>query len=173
MDGYQSWLDSYDIRTGEWTVLDDAPEERDHFQAIILKDKLFAFAGRKTSHRNQQTMNLTNNLGNIYDLNSNLWLPVSPDFEIPTKRAGNGAFVWNKEVVFGGGESVSQISAHNEIEAYNYSQKTWRSWPKMNEGRHGTGFCIIKDYLYTASGSGNRGGGPELYTIERLKLPRE
>ena len=41
----------------------------------------------------------------------------------------------------------------------------------MKQGRHGTGFCIIDKFVYTVSGSGNRGGGPELYSIERLKLP--
>ncbi|MEO1253875.1 MAG: DUF5060 domain-containing protein, partial [Bacteroidota bacterium] len=41
----------------------------------------------------------------------------------------------------------------------------------MKEGRHGSGFVVIDNYLYTASGSGNRGGGPELTSIERLELP--
>ena len=43
----------------------------------------------------------------------------------------------------------------------------------MNEGRHGTGFALSNGYLYVASGCGNRGGEPELYTIERLKLPAD
>ncbi|MEL7006088.1 MAG: DUF5060 domain-containing protein, partial [Bacteroidota bacterium] len=40
-------------------------------------------------------------------------------------------------------------------------------------GRHGTGFAQVGDYLYTASGCGNRGGEPELFSIERLKLPKK
>ena len=42
----------------------------------------------------------------------------------------------------------------------------------MAQGRHGSGYAIVGDYVYAASGSLNRGGGPELDTIERLKLPK-
>ncbi len=51
------------------------------------------------------------------------------------------------------------------------SPGTWQIWPSLERGRHGSGFAIIDGYLYTASGSGNRGGAPELHSIERLLLP--
>ncbi|MDF1549050.1 MAG: DUF5060 domain-containing protein, partial [Bacteroidales bacterium] len=38
--------------------------------------------------------------------------------------------------------------------------------------RHGTGFAIIGNYVYVASGCGKHGGEPEHTTIERLELPK-
>lgn len=173
MNGYKPWLDEYNPTTGEWKVLPDAPDTRDHFQAAVIDDKLYAFAGRRTSKITNQDMSLTNSHGNIFDFSKNKWETVTNNLEIPTKRAGNGVFVWNEHVVVGGGESIAQEKAHDEIEAYNTVTGTWSKLPPMKEGRHGSGYAIVDKYVYTASGSGNRGGGPELTTIERLKLSKK
>ncbi|WP_109438165.1 DUF5060 domain-containing protein [Aquimarina sp. AU119] len=171
VDGYKPWLDEYDPKTGAWKVLDDAPDARDHFQAVVANNKLYAFAGRRTSKKTNQDMALTNTYGNIYDFETGKWETVTNILEIPTQRAGNSAFSWNNDIIIGGGESMAHEAAHNEVEAYNSKTKTWSKWPSLLQGRHGTGFAIIGDYVYIASGSGNRGGGPELTSIERLKLP--
>ncbi len=170
-DGYKAWLDEYDPKTGEWKVLPDAPDARDHFQAVISNDKLYVFAGRRTSKRTNQDMALTAEYGNVYNFENQKWERVTKNLKIPTQRAGNAAFSWNNEIVIGGGESMAQNSAHKEVEAYNIETKTWRNWPFLEKGRHGSGFVIVGDYVYTASGCANRGGEPELKTIERLKLP--
>ena len=80
------------------------------------------------------------------------------------------AAVWQQEVIVGGGESTKK-TAHNDVEVYNVVTDTWRRWPGLQRGRHGSGLAIIGDYMYTASGSGNRGGSPELDSLERIKLP--
>ncbi len=172
MDGYKPWLDMYDPKTGSWEVLPDAPDTRDHFQAVVAHHKLYAFAGRRTSKRTDQDMSLTKQYGNVFDFKSLKWETVTQNLAIPTQRAGNAAFSWNNEIIIGGGESAIQKESHNEVEAYNFSTKTWSKWPYLNQGRHGTGFAIAGNYVYIASGSGNRGGGPELTSLERLKLPR-
>ena len=171
MDGYQPWLDEYDPKTGDWRVLPDAPNSRDHFQVVVVNNKLYAFAGRTTSKRTEQDMTLTIQHGNVFDFATEQWEPVTNNMALPTLRAGNFAFAWNNEVIIGGGESSTQEPAHSEVEAFNAKTGTWRDWPTLKEGRHGTGFAVVGDYVYTASGSGNRGGGPELTTIERLRLP--
>lgn len=171
MDGYTPWLDEYDPKTGEWRVLADAPDARDHFQAVVANNKLYAFAGRRTSKRTDQDMALTNSYGNVYDFATAQWETVTNNLAIPTQRAGNSAFSWENEIIIGGGESMAHESAHNEVEAYNSKTKAWNNWPSLQRGRHGSGFSVVGDYVYMASGSGNRGGGPELTSIERLKLP--
>lgn len=171
MDGYQPWLDEYDPKTGIWNALDDAPNARDHFQAVVLKNKLYAFAGRRTSKKTNEDLALTTSHGNVYDFTKGKWETVTNDKALPILRAGNSAFVWNNQIIIGGGESIIQESAHDELEAFNIETNSWSNWPSLQEGRHGTGFAIIDDHVYIASGSGNRGGGPELTTIERLKLP--
>ncbi len=171
MDGYRPWLDEYDPKSGEWRVLDDAPNSRDHFQAVVLNNKLYAFAGRTTSHSTGQDMTLTIQHGNVYDFETEQWETVTNNLALPTLRAGNSAFSWNNEIIIGGGESGTQEAAHNEVEVFNTKTSNWSAWPSLQQGRHGSGFAVVGDYVYTASGSGNRGGGPELTTIERLKLP--
>ena len=173
MDGYQPWLDVYDPKTGDWKPLADAPHARDHFQAVVHEGMIYALAGRTTSQRTNQGFNLTVEPVDVYDLKQKKWLPTQECPKLPTGRAGNMAMVWGKDVVVAGGESATQKVAHNEVEAYNVTTKKWRQWPSLKRGRHGSGFAIVGDYVYTASGSGNRGGGPELTSIERLKLPSD
>ncbi|MFK8113340.1 MAG: Kelch repeat-containing protein [Rubripirellula sp.] len=170
VDGYQPWLDRYDPKTGQWDVLPDAPHARDHFQAVVHGDRLYAVAGRTTSKATKHVFDLTVKPIDAFDFPSGRWLPESESRQLPTPRAGNMAMVWNDEIVVGGGES-NQKTAHDQVEGFDLNTKQWRSWPRLNRGRHGSGFAIVGDYVYTASGSGNRGGSPELTSIERLRLP--
>ncbi len=171
LDGFQPWLDVYDPKTGNWEVLFDAPNARDHFQAAIVDDVLYAFAGRRSHFKIQRVFGETFNQGDAYDIKKGLWFEDNQARNIPTERAGNNALALGKYVVIGGGESGTQIEAHNEVEAFNTETQEWEKWPNLVQGRHGSGFARIGNYLYTASGSGNRGGGPELTTLERYLIP--
>lgn len=168
-DGYVPWLDEYDPATGDWRTLPDAPHARDHFQAVVAGDRLYAVGGRTTSRTTGQVFDLTVPEVDIFDFQTNQWLPPSQTTALPTPRAGSMAFVWNSEVIVGGGES-KRLTAHNEVEAFNISDGTWKKWPSLHRGRHGSGFAIVGDFVYTASGCGNRGGSPELTSVERLRL---
>jgi hypothetical protein len=172
MNGYKPWFDEYNPETGEWKALADAPNARDHFQAVVADNKLYAFAGRNSSHISDQDMTLTVSHGNIYNFNTQEWEAVSNNLAIPTMRSGNFAFAWNNSIIIGGGETAEQVDAHNEVEAFNTKTKLWSKWPSFNQGRHGTGFAVIGNYVYVASGSGKHGGEPELTTMERLELPK-
>lgn len=172
MNGYQPWLDEYDPKTGEWKVLADAPNARDHFQAVQIDHKLYAFAGRTTSKKKNQDMSLTVSHGNVYNFINQEWESVTNNLAIPTLRAGSFAFAWNNSIIIGGGESIKQEAAHNEVEVFNTGTNLWSNWPSLNQGRHGSGFAVIGNFVYTASGCGQRGGEPELTSIERLQLPK-
>jgi N-acetylneuraminic acid mutarotase len=170
-DGYRSWTDEYDPVTGKWRALADAPHARDHFQAVVANDKIYAFAGRRSSTATSEPISLVVEHGNVFNFDTEAWEPVYDNLRLPTLRAGTSAFTWNDDVIIGGGESATQEPAHKEVEAFNTMTGSWQNWPNMIQGRHGSGFVVLDDYVYTASGSLNRGGGPELDTIERLKLP--
>ncbi|MGI9473934.1 MAG: Kelch repeat-containing protein [Rubripirellula sp.] len=172
IDGFQPWLDAYDPQTGDWEILPDAPHARDHFQAVVVGDQLYSPAGRTTSQKTKEVFSRTLTPIDVYDFGSQSWLPPSQSPSIPTPRAGNMAMAWKRELVLGGGESGGRKPAHDEVEAWNVDTGQWRTWPHLQRGRHGSGFAIVGDHVYTASGSGNRGGGPELTSIERLKLPQ-
>lgn len=173
MQGYVPWFDEYNPETGQWKVLTDAPSARDHFQLTSINNKIYAFAGRKTSKATNQDIDLTIVRGDVFNFTTGKWEQSNDAINIPTARAGNGAFSWQNYVVIGGGESGTQTLAHNEIEAFNTKTQQWSTWPALLSGRHGSGFAVIGDYVYTASGSGKQGGGPELITVERLKLPNK
>ncbi len=171
MDGYVNWFDVYDVETEEWTKLPDAPHRRDHFQAAISGNKLYAFAGRRSEQRANLGFEQTVIPGNVFDFATGQWEESTQTTNIPTPRAGNMMIAHQGKIIVGGGESGLQKESHNEVEVFDSESATWSAWPDLKQGRHGSGFVIIDDYLYTVSGSGNRGGGPELTSIERLKLP--
>ena len=113
MDGYQPWLDEYNPKTGEWRVLPDAPHARDHFQAVVIDNKLYAFAGRRSEYKTGKSFELTARYGDVFDFETGRWEPVEERLAIPTERAGNMAYAWDRHVIIGGGESGSQVTAHH------------------------------------------------------------
>ncbi|QDT04720.1 N-acetylneuraminate epimerase [Rubripirellula lacrimiformis] len=171
--GSTAWLDCYDPRTGDWEVLEDAPHARDHFQAVLIGDKIYAAGGRTTSQATKQTFQLTVPEVDVYDIRTGRWQTSATPPPLPVARAGNMAMTFGGALIIGGGESGDQKTAHDEVEVWSPGDDTWKRWPSLQRGRHGSGFAIVGDHVYTASGSGNRGGGPELESVERLALPRQ
>jgi len=169
--GYQPWLDEYDPDSGQWRALADAPNARDHFQAVVVGSKLYAFGGRRSSQATGETLNLLTDYGNVYDLGQQRWLPVTESLALPTPRAGTMAVAWGDKVIVAGGESDKQVAAHDEIEVFDTLTHTWQTWPHLKIGRHGAGLAVHNGYMYAVSGSGQRGGEPELSSIERMPLP--
>ncbi len=163
-DGYQNWLDEYDPATNTWKTLPDAPHKRDHVQAAIAGDKIFVAGGRTSSAATNQTLELTIPEVDVYDFNTGAWTTL--DNDIPTQRAGTASVVIGDEVIVLGGESTAHEEAHNEVEALNINTLEWRTLPPLNKGRHGTGAAVYNGNIYMAAGSGNRGGGPELTSME-------
>lgn len=163
---HKKWMDSYNPETGEWEVLADAPRARDHFQAVLIDGKIIAAAGRNTGIIPEEAFGGTITAVDAYDINSNTWQTLP--HPIPTERAGNAAIVYNDEVLIVGGESMSQEKAHATVEALDMKTNNWRKLPDMTEGRHGSGLLYFEGGIYIASGCGNRGGNPELFTMEKL-----
>ena len=88
------------------------------------------------------------------------------DANFPTLRAGTTSVVLGDRLIVMGGESDTQVPAHSEVEAYDVSDGKWHSLPAMLEGRHGTQAILYKGKVYIAGGSADRGGGPELKSID-------
>ncbi|MEL7119192.1 MAG: kelch repeat-containing protein [Bacteroidota bacterium] len=164
---HKKWLDKYNPQTGEWEILPDAPRPRDHFQAIVANDKLYLIGGRTTISKEGPFKNTIKEV-DVYDFKANSWSTL--DEGIPTPRAGNYAVLYGDYILVMGGESASQKAAHNEVEALNVKTQEWTTLNPMLRGRHGTGVILYKDKFYVASGSGNRGGGPELTTMECMSF---
>ena len=147
-----SWLDEFDPATGTWTQLADAPRGRDHFQVAIVNDKLYVAGGRDSS--SSDSFGSTIGEVDVYDFNSNSWSTLTNN--IPTKRAGTAAVSYNGEVIIIGGESNQSI-AHNEVEALNPQDNTWRTLAPLNLGRHGTQAIVDNGAIYIAAGAKTQG----------------
>ena len=156
--GHVAWLDRYDLETGEWTRLADAPRARDHFQAAVYDGKIYAAAGRRSQVEN----GFSTTIGevDVYDIATDSWTTLSDT--LPTPRAGNAAAVVDGKILILGGESGVQEPAHSDVEALDPATGRWTALPPLSRGRHGTGMVQFGDELYMAAGCGQRGGEPEL-----------
>lgn len=166
---HRAWMDAYDPRTGEWIVLPDAPHARDHFQAVAAKGRIYLLGGRR-SRTTGNVFSDTETAVDVFDFRTGMWTTLEDP--LPTARAGNYATLYDdRYIVVLGGESGSQEASHAETEVLDIKNQRWSTWAPMLAGRHGTGVIRYRGKLYVASGSGNRGGGPELTTMEVFILP--
>jgi hypothetical protein len=67
------------------------------------------------------------------------------------------------------GESSAQTPAHAEVEVLDTRSNTWSKLPNLLQGRHGTGTAFFNGKIWVHAGSANRGGGPELSSMEVLE----
>ncbi|MEO0733474.1 MAG: galactose oxidase, partial [Bacteroidota bacterium] len=160
--GHVAWLDSYDPATDTWERLPDAPRPRDHFQAVVHDNKLYALAGRTTIAAQGPFANTIGEV-DVYDIATQEWSTLTDT--LPTLRAGNAAIALEEEILVLGGESKDQRLAHNEVEALAIATGRWRALDTLTKGRHGTGVVALNGQLIMASGCGNHGGRPELADV--------
>ncbi|MEQ8683603.1 MAG: kelch repeat-containing protein [Cyclobacteriaceae bacterium] len=166
-EGHVKWVDQYNFETGEWTILQDAPRARDHFHAALYDGKIYCAAGRNSSAKTKETFNLTIPEVDVYDIATNSWTTLPAEQNIPTERAGTTAIFLDDKLLVIGGESAAQETAHAEVEAFDISDGSWTQLDQLERGRHGAQAILFNQSVYIAAGCGNRGGKPELDTIEK------
>lgn len=161
---HKNWFDAFDPRTGEWLRLPDAPHARDHFQAIAARGRIYLIGGRRSESAKDIFANLEPAV-DVFDLRTGAWTTLSDP--LPTPRAGNYLALFDKDkIVVLGGETGDQQPAHAEMEVLDIDTHQWEYWAPMLQGRHGTGAVVYKNRIYVASGCGQRGGAPEVKTME-------
>lgn len=168
-NGFVPWLDSLDLKTGQWTILPDAPHARDHFQAGLVDGKIYAAGGRRTHAEEKNVFNLTVPEVDVYDIAEGKWNTLPQP--IPTPRAGAPTVVRDRRVILIGGESGATAKAHGEVEALVTATGKWETLPPMKHPRHSGGADFVKNDLFYVAGNGRRGGGNEKTTIEKLAWP--
>ena len=163
-DGHVSYFDCYDFKTGRWEVLPDIPRYRDHANSVVCKNKLYLIGGRKTSGVNNKVFELTIPEVDVYDFKTEQWHTM--EAPVITPRAGCTAIRIGNKILFAGGESTTQLSAHSEVEMLDTRTGKWSTLPSMITGRHGTQLIWHRKKLYIASGCSERGGSTETTTTE-------
>ncbi|MEM9257746.1 MAG: kelch repeat-containing protein [Pseudomonadota bacterium] len=163
--GHVSWLDRFDPATGAWLRLKDAPRPRDHAALVALDGKLY-FVGGRLSMAPDNTFRAVVPEVDVYDIASDTWTTLAQP--LPNPRAGIAAAAYNGWVYVMGGESGATEAAFETVDRLDVATGTWQSAPPLRRGRHGTGAAVLDGQLWVASGSGARGGGPELDDLETL-----
>jgi N-acetylneuraminic acid mutarotase len=166
-DGFVRWFDELDPNTGTWKTLPSAPRARDHVSAALVEDKLYLAGGRTSYAKIGKVLELTNKEVDVFDFVTQRWSTL--ETELPTLRAGNSNLGIGPYLVVLNGESSSQTPAHAEVEVLHTRTGTWSTLPSLLQGRHGTGAAFLQGKIWVYAGSGNRGGGPELNTMEVLE----
>lgn len=176
VDGHTSgtvaWFDEFDPQTGEWRRLPDAPRVRDHFSAVVSGDQLYLVGGRNTSYHEPD--NFTAFFGavipdvDVYDFAAGAWSSLSAPLPVPT--AAGGVVELDGSIYYFGGETAQDL-AHSEVQRLDLASGEWSLVAPLQRGRHGGGAAVLDGAIYFATGSGGRGGGPELSSIEMF-IPR-
>ncbi|MEX2591893.1 MAG: kelch repeat-containing protein [Anditalea sp.] len=164
----RDYFDEYDPETGKWTVLSPLPRVRDHFQSVVLNGKIYAVGGRKSYAKEGHNFDLTFSEVDVYDFKTNTWETLPEEHHLPTERAGSSTIAYGEGFIVLGGESSSQETAHSEVEYYQPGNG-WKLLNNLNRGRHGFQVVNINSSYYLAAGCGNRGGSPELNSVEVME----
>ncbi|MFY0652616.1 MAG: galactose oxidase [Cyclobacteriaceae bacterium] len=165
--GTCAMFDVYDPEANTWTKLPDAPTIRDHSSAVVLGGKLIALGGRNTSYHEEGKFSAffstVRTTVDYFDFKTQKWDTYKS--EVPAPSAGAGAVAFKGKVYFVGGETGEKPANHH-MYAFNPKKDEWVKKSYLNRGRHGTNAVLRSGKIYIAAGSGNRGGGPELTSIE-------
>ncbi|MFK7845924.1 MAG: kelch repeat-containing protein [Rhodothermales bacterium] len=162
-----NWFDEYDPATGQWKVMPDAPRARDHFHATLFNGKLYLIGGRNTS-ASSITGDTIEEI-DVYNFATNSWSTLPSSKNIPTPRGATASILYQGKILLIGGETASQEIAHNETEAFDPISETWSTLSPLVVGRHGTQAAIVDNAVYLAAGSAQKGGSPELDSVERYE----
>ncbi len=159
-------FDEYDPNTGQWRVLPDAPRVRDHFHATVFNGKLYLIGGRDSSVNS--VTGATIGEIDVYDFGTSTWSTLPSSKNLPIPRGAPATLLYQGEILVIGGETT-QTLAHNQTEAFNPITETWRDLAPLVVGRHATQAAIVDNAIYLAAGSAQKGGSPELDSVERYE----
>lgn len=153
--GYVPYFDEFNPHTGIWNVLPDAPRPRDHFQSVVIQDKLYAVAGRLTGGPGGLFEPQVPEI-DVYDFNSSSWSTLNSSLNIPYPRAGLAVVVFNNEIYTIGGETTFNRVGNGQVdvvESFNPSTNSWTLRNSLNYRRHGIQAIVSGNGIHVIGGS--------------------
>lgn len=160
------WMDYYDLTKNKWvTNLPNMPDPRDHVGGAIVKGKLCIAGGRDGGASNFFSAVRTSTW--CYSFKKKKWQNMNA--AMPAGRAGSSyGRTCDGKLMVAGGEAGSQSVAFDRVDTFD--GKKWGPPSFLQRGRHGSGLAVAKKcncgQIFITSGSGNRGGSPELESTE-------
>lgn len=150
---HTAWVDRYDIRTGKWKKMSDAPHDRFQFHAGVINGKAYAAGGRGTYWFNELESVRTVPYVDVFELESGRWKTLPYDQNIPTPRSGCATVAILDHLLVMGGESEDRNGAHRVVEAFDPENGMWESWGSLIEGRKNTQAFMCVGTVFIASGN--------------------
>ena len=158
-DGSVARVDAYDPLIDKWTRLADMPRVRDHFQAAVIGDELFAIGGRDTAERDGSIETSDIAAVDVLDLPSDSTELTSAPWRssvtlLPTLRSGHGVAAVGQCIYVIGGEHTSTGTAGvtGATESYNTVTGVWRALEPLWTPRHGIEAASLGSTIYVAAG---------------------
>jgi len=143
-----AWVDVYDPVANRWSRLPDMPRVRDHFQAAVVGDRLYAIGGRDVD------IDATTDAVDVFDLGRGVWDEGAAP--LPTPRGGFAVAVVGDEILVIGGEGGGKT--FDTVEAYDTRRNRWRELAPLLHARHGISAAVCGG-VYVAAGGREQGGG--------------
>lgn len=158
------WMDYYDLKQNKWvTNLPTMPDARDHVGGAIVKGMLCIAGGRDGGA--SSFFSAVKTATYCFNFQQNKWMNMNAP--IPAGRAGAATDrVCGGKMMVAGGEGAFS-AAFTRVDLFDGSK--WTSGGELVRGRHGTGLGVSRcecGQVFIASGSGMRGGSPELDSTE-------
>ena len=150
------WFDAYDPVRDTWSRLRDLPRARDHFQAVVVGDSLFAIGGRQGDFGTEVAET------DAYDFSSQSWRSdLAP---IPTRRGGFAAAALGASIYAIGGETTE--GTMSSVEVYDTRRDAWRAADPMPTARHGIQAAVCGGGVFVAAGGKTAGGNDPTAAFE-------
>lgn len=156
--GYVNYLDEYDPKTGEWNILPNSPQARDHFFASVVGNKLFVAGGRRSGGPGGVFAPVIPEV-DVYDFQRNSWSTLPASQNLPTPRAGAITNNYLGKLIVAGGEIADSSTALNVTEMYDPDIQEWKTLAPLINARHGTQGIVSGKGLFVLAGSPVRAGG--------------
>ena len=156
--GAVEWTDEYDPISNSWTELQDAPNKRDHFHAVLVGSEIYCVGGRESDLADGNVFNEVVSDVDVYDIGQGSWSTLS-GVSLPNPRAAPGMAYVDGKILIMGGESDQSSSAFSRVDEFDPSDGSFTEIASMNHARHGTQAIVSGGNIFIAGGSPNRGGG--------------
>jgi N-acetylneuraminic acid mutarotase len=162
-----AWFDVYDTITDTWTALPNGNIPRDHTGAVLSDGRICVGGGRVGGSRWWPDVLETE----CYNFTSKNWSIISTGNVLQKRAGASYGTSCDGKLLMAGGEGSDQAWKNFEM----LDGTIWTRLVDLNIARHGSGLAVdcICNQIYIASGAGNQGSGPELYSVETFRFPNQ
>ena len=157
--GWVSWTDRYNLVTGSWEKLEDAPRARDHSIAVVHNRNVYVVGGRRSAHQNGGLHAYMVDSIDVFNLDTHTWSTLTST--LPTPRAGLIATILTNEIgnpqlSVWGGEYAG--GTYRLGEGYDLVSGNWINLPSLSASIHATQLIKLnEDSLFVMAGASQGG----------------